>query len=136
MKLPAFSPLPDEPAAPPGVPAAQSKTRRYVLPDGVTLQCSTTRRCRYSSLTAMVDVTTPEEAMVLLYLCSPEYDPRARWQPAETGDGEAEALNEFLTIRQRVEEWADRYDPKHLAGFFLMARAILKDEPYELAKLE
>lgn len=69
----------------------------------------------YVSLTQRAGVSDPEEAGLLLYLCSPQYDPRSRWRvpaPSETGedpDLAETAPDLYAAVRLAADEWADQH---------------------------
>lgn len=104
------TPSPSEPQ--PAAPAA-----RFFLSDGTPLTLTWSRKSMYVSLTQRAGVSDPEEAGLLLYLCSPQYDPRSRWRvpaPSETGEDPdlaetAPAL--FAAVRLAADEWADEHLP-------------------------
>lgn len=68
----------------------------------------------YVSLTQRAGVNDPEEAGLLLYLCSPDYDPRRRWRvpaPSETGedpDLAETAPDLYAAVRADADAWADQ----------------------------
>ena len=108
MNWPTPSPAEQQPAAP---------VARFFLADGTPLVLTWSRKSMYVSLTQRAGVSDPEEAGLLLYLCSPQYDPRSRWRvpaPSETGEDPdlaetAPAL--FSAVRVAADEWADEHLP-------------------------
>lgn len=88
----------------------------------------------YVSLTQRAGVNDPEEAGLLLYLCSPDYDPRKRWKvpaPSETGedpDLAETAPDLYAAVREDADAWADR-NLKHtdFIGLTVLAQAIWFD---------
>lgn len=99
----------------PAAPA--SPVARFFLADGTPLTLTWSRKSMYVSLTQRAGVSDPEEAGLLLYLCSPQYDPRSRWKvPAPSETGEDPDLQEtapalFSAVRIAADEWADEHLP-------------------------
>ena len=108
MHWPTPSPAEPQPAAP---------AARFFLSDGTPLTLTWSRKSMYVSLTQRAGVSDPEEAGLLLYLCSPQYDPRSRWRvPAPSETGEDPDLSEtapalFAAVRLAADEWADEHLP-------------------------
>ena len=108
MHWPTPSPAEPQPAAP---------AARFFLSDGTPLTLTWSRKSMYVSLTQRAGVSDPEEAGLLLYLCSPQYDPRSRWRvPAPSETGEDPDLQEtapalFAAVRLAADEWADEHLP-------------------------
>jgi len=104
------TPSPTDTAPTPAAPAA-----RFSLADGTPLTLTWSRKSMYVSLTQRAGVSDPEEAGLLLYLCSPQYDPRSRWRvPAPSETGEDPDLSEtapslFAAVRVAADEWADQH---------------------------
>jgi hypothetical protein len=79
-------------------------------------------------------VSDPEEAGLLLYLCSPQYDPRSRWRvpaPSETGedpDLAETAPDLYAAVRVAADEWADQHlTHTDYIGLTVLAQAIWHD---------
>lgn len=88
----------------------------------------------YVSLTQRAGVNDPEEAGLLLYLCSPDYDPRRRWRvpaPSETGedpDLAETAPDLYAAVREDADAWADRnLSHTEFIGLTVLAQAIWYD---------
>ena len=123
--VPSFA---DAPAAPAN-PGA-----RFFLADGTPLVLTWSRKSMYVSLTQRAGVSDPEEAGLLLYLCSPQYDPRSRWRvpaPSETGedpDLQAESPDLYAAVRIAADEWADQHlNHTDYIGLTVLAQAIWHD---------
>lgn len=143
MNLPSFPDLPA--AAPPPVatsfpsasaPSAPSavSSSRFSLPDGTPLLLTMSRKFRYFSLTGFYGIATPEDAFILLYLCSPQFDPRERWTapaPVEEGtpdDGLRRTDPDYFTaLRVRIEDWADTFPHLQLDALYLLALSLWTD---------
>ena len=88
----------------------------------------------YVSLTQRAGVNDPEEAGLLLYLCSPAYDPRKRWRvpaPSETGedpDLAETAPDIYAAVRADADAWADEnLNHTEFIGLTVLAQAIWYD---------
>ncbi len=88
----------------------------------------------YVSLTQRAGVSDPEEAGLLLYLCSPQFDVRSRWRvpaPSETGedpDYRETAPDLYASIRLAADEWADEHlTHTDYIGLTVLAQAIWHD---------
>ena len=125
MHWPTPSPTAPQPEAPPA---------HFHLPDGTPLILKWSIKSMYVSLTQRAGVSDPEEAGLLLYLCSPQYDSRARWSvpaPSETGedpDLQETAPDLYAAIRLAADEWADQHlNHTDYIGLTVLAQAIWHD---------
>ena len=125
MHWPTPSPAEQQPAAP---------VARFFLADGTPLTLTWSRKSMYVSLTQRAGVSDPEEAGLLLYLCSPQYDPRSRWRvpaPSETGedpDLAETAPDLYAAVRVAADEWADQHlTHTDYIGLTVLAQAIWHD---------
>lgn len=125
MNWPTPSPTAPQPEAPPA---------RFHLSDGTPLTLTWSRKSMYVSLTQRAGVSDPEEAGLLLYLCSPQYDPRSRWRvpaPSETGedpDLAETAPDLYAAVRVAADEWADQHlTHTDYIGLTVLAQAIWHD---------
>jgi hypothetical protein len=125
MHWPTPSPTAPQPEAPPA---------RFHLADGTPLTLTWSRKSMYVSLTQRAGVSDPEEAGLLLYLCSPQYDPRSRWRvPAPSETGEDPDLAEtspdlYAAVRVAADEWADQHlTHTDYIGLTVLAQAIWHD---------
>ena len=125
MNWPTTSPAEQQPAAP---------VARFFLSDGTPLTLTWSRKSMYVSLTQRAGVSDPEEAGLLLYLCSPQYDPRSRWRvpaPSETGedpDLQEESPDLYAAVRVAADEWADQHlTHTDYIGLTVLAQAIWHD---------
>lgn len=123
------TPSPTDTAPTPAAPAA-----RFSLADGTPLTLTWSRKSMYVSLTQRAGVSDPEEAGLLLYLCSPQYDPRSRWRvpaPSETGedpDLAETAPDLYAAVRVAADEWADQHlTHTDYIGLTVLAQAIWHD---------
>ena len=122
------TPSPSDVVASPAYPA------RFHLADGTPLVLTWSRKSMYVSLTQRAGVSDPEEAGLLLYLCSPQYDPRSRWRvPAPSETGEDPDLAEtspdlYAAVRAAADEWADQHlTHTDYIGLTVLAQAIWHD---------
>lgn len=125
MNWPTPSPAEQQPPAP---------SARFFLTDGTPLTLTWSRKSMYVSLTQRAGVSDPEEAGLLLYLCSPQYDPRSRWKvpaPSETGedpDLAETAPDLYAAVRMAADEWADQHlTHTDYIGLTVLAQAIWHD---------
>ena len=125
MHWPTPSPAEQQPPAP---------AARFFLSDGTPLTLTWSRKSMYVSLTQRAGVSDPEEAGLLLYLCSPQYDPRSRWRvpaPSETGedpDLAETAPDIYAAVRVAADEWADQHlSHTDYIGLTVLAQAIWHD---------
>jgi hypothetical protein len=125
MHWPTPSPTTPQPEAPPA---------RFHLSDRTPLNLTWSRKSMYVSLTQRAGVSDPEEAGLLLYLCSPQYDPRSRWRvpaPSETGedpDLAETAPDLYAAVRMAADEWADQHlTHTDYIGLTVLAQAIWHD---------
>lgn len=141
MNLPAYPDFAAEPAPAP-VPVPRGLTHRRAaaghprkphsaLPDGRPLLLTMSRKCLFVQLTQSLVPSTPEEGMLLLYLCSPEFDPEQVWQAPEPSDKEGEEdlartqPNVYTAIRQAADVWADEtLDPDDMLALWDLARML------------
>jgi hypothetical protein len=126
-------PSPPQPTVP-EAPAPEAHPARFHLPNGTPLVLTWSRKSMYVSLTQRAGVNDPEEAGLLLYLCSPDYDPRKRWRvPAPSETGEDPDLSEtapdlYAAVREDADAWADRnLNHTDFIGLTVLAQAIWFD---------
>ena len=120
--------------SPTSAPQPEAPPARFHLADGTPLTLTWSRKSMYVSLTQRAGVSDPEEAGLLLYLCSPQYDPRSRWRvpaPSETGedpDLAETAPDLYAAVRLAADEWADQHlTHTDYIGLTVLAQAIWHD---------
>jgi hypothetical protein len=120
--------------SPTSAPQPEAPPARFHLADGTPLTLTWSRKSMYVSLTQRAGVSDPEEAGLLLYLCSPQYDPRSRWRvPAPSETGEDPDLAEtspdlYAAVRVAADEWADQHlTHTDYIGLTVLAQAIWHD---------
>jgi hypothetical protein len=120
--------------SPTTAPQPEAPPARFHLADGTPLTLTWSRKSMYVSLTQRAGVSDPEDAGLLLYLCSPQYDPRSRWRvpaPSETGedpDLAESAPDLYAAVRVAADEWADQHlTHTDYIGLTVLAQAIWHD---------
>lgn len=122
------------PSASPSAPAWLPADTGFALPDGTPLLLTISRKSLYVQLTQSVTVAMPDEAILLLYLCTPGFDPAAIWRtPAPSDDTPDPDMREtqpdrFTAIRTAAEAWADRtFHHTQLMPLWELALALWND---------
>ncbi len=117
----------------PSVPPSLRPTG-HSLPDGRPLLLTMSRKCLFVKLTQRLSVAQPEDAMLLLYLCSPDFDPDTVWQtPTPSDDGQETPLQKeepdlFTAIRITAQHWADAFDHLLMETLWDLANALWKGQ--------
>lgn len=118
----------ERPAAPAPLPAG-----RFALPDGTPLLLTMTRKSHFVQLTGNYGVGSPDEALLLLFLCSPEYDTRRRWvTPAPADEPEPRMVETapgyFTRVRLEAEAWAEQWPHTGMVEMVNLAVRLWEDQ--------
>lgn len=111
-------------------PVSPSLRPGHNLPDGRPLLLTMSRKCLFVRLTQKLSVAQPEDAMLLLYLCSPDFDPDTVWQTPEPNGEDTEtplsteAPDIFTALRLTAQHWSESLDHTQMIPLWDLAIAL------------